>query len=139
MTESCHPQTTILLIDDEVDVLDGLTTILTAAGYRIYAAASAEAALRSISEIEADLIVCDINLGGQSGLTLCEQLKRTIGTRSVPILFLSGAQIPDVIRRAHAAGGSYYLRKPFDPQVLLELVDKALWMPHVTAAHMERV
>jgi CheY-like chemotaxis protein len=53
-------------------------------------------------------------------------------------MFLSGAQIPDVIRRAHAAGGVYYLRKPFDPPVLLELVDKALWVPHVVGARLGR-
>ena len=38
---------------------------------------------------------------------------------------------PRLVRRSHAAGGSYYLRKPFDPEVLIELVSKALWMPHL--------
>jgi CheY-like chemotaxis protein len=49
-------------------------------------------------------------------------------------MFLSGAQIPDIIRRSHAAGGTYYLRKPFDPEVLVELVQKALWMPHLASS-----
>ena len=62
---------------------------------------------------------------------MCERPKQEAGLGDVPLMFLSGAQIPDIIRRAHAAGGTYYLRKPFDPQVLLELVDKALWMPHL--------
>jgi len=52
----------------------------------------------------------------------------------VPVMFLSGAQIPDIIRRSHAAGGTYYLRKPFDPEVLLELIQKALWMPHLAGS-----
>ncbi|MHB8901140.1 MAG: hypothetical protein ACYC6Y_20520, partial [Thermoguttaceae bacterium] len=51
--------------------------------------------------------------------------------KGVPVMFLSGAQIPDIIRRSHAVGGTYYLRKPFDPGVLVELVDKALWMPQL--------
>ena len=44
-------------------------------------------------------------------------------------MFLSATQIPDIIRRSHDAGGAYHVRKPFDPDVLTELVDKALWTP----------
>ncbi|MCH8184218.1 MAG: response regulator, partial [Proteobacteria bacterium] len=78
------------------------------------------------------------NLAGHSGLELCEQLKRREALRDVPIMFLSGAQIPDIIRRSHAVGGVYYLRKPFDPEVLTDLVDKALWMPHLVGQRLVR-
>jgi CheY-like chemotaxis protein len=67
---------------------------------------------------------------------LCEQLKQQTGLSDVPVMFLSGAQIPDIIRRSHAAGGTYYLRKPFDPHVLVELVDKAMWIPHLVGRRM---
>ena len=98
---------------------------------------SAVALLKTVSP---DLIISDINLAGQSGLTLCERLKQDHASMAdVPVMFLSGAQIPDIIRRAHAAGGTYYLRKPFDPQVLLELVDKALWMPHLAGPACPRL
>ena len=45
------------------------------------------------------------------------------------------AQMGEKAAKAQTAGGSYYLRKPFDPEVLLELVDKALWMPHLVHSH----
>jgi hypothetical protein len=48
-------------------------------------------------------------------------------------MFLSGGQIPDIIRRQDHLGGTYYIRKPFDPNVLLELVDKALQLPAVVS------
>lgn len=133
-----NTQAKILLVDDEVDVLDGLTTILIAAGYEVHSTGSPDGALQLLGEIQPDLIICDINLGTHNGLALCERIKRAIPSFSIPVMFLSGAQIPDVIRRAHAAGGTFYLRKPFDPQVLLELVDKALWMPHVANARLQR-
>ena len=136
MTE--FSQATLLLVDDEAEVLDGLTKILTAAGYACHCASSEEAATRLAREIDADLLISDINLAGESGLTMCENLKRNCGLQSLPVMFLSGAQIPDIIRRAHAAGGTYYLRKPFDPEVLLELVDKALWMPHLAGPQLAR-
>ncbi|MBI2479174.1 MAG: response regulator [Planctomycetia bacterium] len=62
----------------------------------------------------------------------------THGQEDVPVLFVSSAQMPDIIRRTHDAGGTYYLRKPFDPDVLIELVGKALWMPHLVKSRFER-
>ena len=73
-----------------------------------------------------DLIISDINLQGRSGLELCEQIKQDEALANVPIMFLSGAQIPDVIRRSHAVGGTYYLRKPFERNQLLGALERAL-------------
>ena len=80
-----------------------------------------------------DLIICDMNLAGHSGATACEQLRSANGLDEVPLMFLSAAQSPDIIRRSNASGGTYYLRKPFDPKVLVELVEKALLVPHYSA------
>jgi CheY-like chemotaxis protein len=140
MNQSTPSKVTILLIDDEAEILESLKSVLTVAGYACHGANDAESAAQVVRVVTPDLIISDINLAGQSGLNLCERLKQEEdGLTDVPVMFLSGAQIPDVIRRSHAAGGTYYLRKPFDPQVLLELVDKALWMPHVAAAQLARV
>ncbi len=136
MNEFDASQATILLIDDEREILDNLSKVLTAAGYRCLCAQDGEAAAKIIASQTPELIISDINLAGHSGLNLCEKLKQDTGLADVPLMFLSGAQIPDIIRRAHAAGGTYYLRKPFDPQVLLELVDKALWMPHLVGTQL---
>jgi DNA-binding NtrC family response regulator len=54
-------------------------------------------------------------------------------------MFMSSAQIPDIVRRSHEAGGAYYIRKPFDPEVLIELVAKALWMPHLVQTRISRI
>jgi len=126
----------ILVIDDEPEVLREVSAVLTEAGHTCHCCATAEAAEASVESTSPDLIVCDINLSGESGLVLCEKLKQQPSMSNVPMMFLSGAQIPDIIRRSHAAGGTYYLRKPFDPSVLVELVDKALWMPHLVDNHM---
>jgi CheY-like chemotaxis protein len=138
MIEIENAQTTILLIDDEQDVLTGLSAILNSAGYNCHCARDEKSAVDVVRRFIPDLIVSDINLDGESGLSLCEKLKQQKGLQDVPLMFLSGAQIPDIIRRAHAAGGTYYLRKPFDPEVLLELIDKALWMPHLVGNQLAR-
>ena len=135
MNESQKPL--ILVIDDEKQILDEVTTVLSQNGYEGYGCSNEEEACEFASKTRPDLIISDINLGGESGLRVCEKLKDQYGFTDVPIMFLSGAQIPDIIRRSHEAGGTYYLRKPFDPQVLIELVDKALWMPHLVHAHQQ--
>ena len=126
----------ILVIDDESAVLGEVASVLARAGYRCRCASAAQEAVELAASDPPDLIISDINLSGHSGLQLCEQIKQNPALKDVPVMFLSGAQIPDIIRRSHAVGGTYYLRKPFDPGVLLELVDKALWMPHLVEGHM---
>ena len=53
----------------------------------------------------------------------------------VPLMFLSEPQIPTSSAARTKWAATYYLRKPFDHNVLLELIDKALWLPHLTAGH----
>ncbi len=125
----------VLVIDDDPEIIAGLAKVLSSAGYVCNCCRDADGAIEAVRQTTPDLIISDINLNGHSGLQLCQQLRREEGLFDTPLMFLSGAQIPDIIRRSHEAGGTYYLRKPFDPQVLLELVDKALWMPHLVARH----
>jgi CheY-like chemotaxis protein len=131
-------QALVLVIDDEPDVLGNVAAALNRAGHICHCCQTAESAIEFARSRSPDLIVSDINLGGVSGLELCERIKEDPTLKHVPVMFLSGAQIPDIIRRSHAVGGTYYLRKPFDPDVLTELVDKALWMPHLVDGHLAR-
>jgi len=124
-------QPLILMVDDEVNVLNEVADVLRRGGYNCQCCSTAESAIEFARVNPLDLIVSDINLDGHSGLEMCERIKEDQGLKDVPVMFLSGAQIPDIIRRSHAVGGTYYLRKPFDPEVLVELIDKALWMPHL--------
>jgi DNA-binding response OmpR family regulator len=129
----------ILLIDDEPEMLAELAETLSRSGFACRSAKNAatakELALRSCP----DLIISDINLEGESGLELCASLKDAHPLLAdVPVIFLSEAQIPHIVRRAREAGGTYYLRKPVDPDVLIELVDKALWMPHLVTHQTSR-
>lgn len=133
-----NKQPLVLVVDDEAEVLGEVATVLAGAGYVCQCCNNADDAIRFAEANTPDLILSDINLNGYSGLQMCEELKKQSHLREVPVMFLSGAQIPDIIRRSHAVGGAYYLRKPFDPEVLLELVDKALWMPHLVHGHEQQ-
>lgn len=121
----------VLVIDDDPVTVTGITAVLNLAGYECHAVRDQAAALTAARSLALDLILCNVNLAGASGVELCRRIRSQPGMDDVPVMFMSSAQIPDIVRRSHEAGGAYYLRKPFDPEVLLELVGKALWMPHV--------
>ena len=128
-----HPL--ILVVDHQPEVLAELATVLSAAGYRCRLCSTAADALAAVGDEVPDLIIADVHLQEVSGLDLCEWINERPALEDVPVMFLSGVQVPDIIRRSHALGGSYYLRKPFDAAVLLELVDKAMWLPALVGAH----
>lgn len=136
MNQQNNTSAQIVIIDDEASVHAEVADLLRDEGYICYEFNSAAAARCGIADLSPDLIISDINLDGDSGLELCRELKNTYDLLHVPVIFLSGAEIPDIIRQAHAAGGSYYLRKPFDPNVLNDLVHKALWMAYMPGTHV---
>lgn len=128
---SAPKKAVILVIDSDPLTLTGVAAVLDMSGYECHCARDAEAALKAVRRESLDLIICDVNLGGESGLELCRDLRREPGQADVPVMFVSSLQTADIVRKTHEAGGAYYLRKPFDPDVLVDLVDKALWMPHL--------
>lgn len=132
------PQPIILVIDDDAITLTGVAAVLHGAGYDCHCARGSESAHKAARSLALDLIICDVNLGGQNGIDLCRELRRIPGVEEVPVMFVSSVQVPDIIRRSHDAGGAYFLRKPFDPEVLIELVGKALWMPHLVQSHLAK-
>jgi len=129
-TSAAHVPTRILVIDDQAEVVDGLTTMLAAAGYDCHSASDDHTATDLAARVHPDMILCDINLHGANGIELCEQLKQVAGLSQVPTMFLSSAQSPDIIRRAHA----YYVRKLLDPAVILKLIEQAL--SEISARHL---
>lgn len=116
----------ILVVDPERDVLDEISAALVAAGFACQCCNTAEAAIVTAEMILPDLILCDINLRGANGVETCRHIQRNPLLADVPLMFLSSAQIPDIIRRSDGNHGSYYLRKPLDPQIMVDLIDKAL-------------
>src|SRR5205085_3758632 len=126
----------ILLVDDDPTALAAATTALDSAGHIVYQARDRISALRIARSEALDLVICDVNVGVDSGLELSRELRRLPGMQDVPVMFISRTQLPDIVRRSHEAGAAYYLRKPLDPEVLVDLVGKALWLPHLVQSRL---
>jgi DNA-binding response OmpR family regulator len=119
----------VLVVDSEQEVLEKATAALAKAGFGCRCCTTADAASAAARAAPPDLIICDLNLGGENGLEVCRRIKEYPGLDGVPVMFLSGVQLPDVVSGSRAAGGSYCLRKPFAPAVLVELIEQALAVP----------
>src|SRR5262245_15869306 len=126
----------ILIVDEDVAALASAAAALDAAGHIVYQARERMAALKIARAEALDLVICDVNVGGDCGLELSRELKRLPGMQDVPVMFISRTQLPDIVRRSHEAGAAYYLRKPLDPEVLTDLVGKALWLPHLVQTRL---
>ena len=126
----------ILLVDDDSLALASATAALDLAGHIVYQACDRATALRIARTEALDLVICDVNLGGDNGLDLARELRRLPGMQDAPVMFISRTQLPDIVRRSHEAGAAYYLRKPLDPDVLIDLVGKALWLPHLVQSRL---
>ncbi|HRF02373.1 MAG TPA: response regulator [Pirellulaceae bacterium] len=139
MNDGFSGRPVILIVDADALTLTGVAAALHLSGYEAHCARDVEAAMKAAERISLDLVISDVNLEGQSGIDLAHRIQQTPLNRDVPLMFVSAVQLPDVVRRTHDAGGVYYLRKPFDPNVLLELVDRALWMPHLVRNQIESI
>ncbi len=136
---SARTSAAILVIDNDPIQLTGTAAVLNMAGYECWCARDREAAMKAARTQPLDLILCDVQLGKESGLDLCRDLRTIPGCDDIPVMFASNSQLPDVIRRSSEMGSAYFLRKPFDPDVLIELVGKAMWMPHLVSARLNQV
>lgn len=100
---------TILIVEDDPDIRDGVRILLTGEGYRIREAENGLRALEMMGP-EVDLVILDIMMPGMSGLRICEEIRKT---STVPILFLTAKSQESDKLLGLTAGGDDYLAKPF--------------------------
>lgn len=110
---------TILVIDDEEDILDLLTFNLERAPYQVLRAADGNSGLRLALEKIPDLIVLDLMLPGRDGFQVFRDLKADTRTRNIPVLMLTAkAEVTDRIAGLKL-GADDYVTKPFSPRELV--------------------
>lgn len=101
----------LLIVEDEDDIREPLARFLARRGFSITAVRSAERARRAMSDEEFDLLIVDIMLPGESGLSLLEEVRST--TNLPVILVTARTETPDRIKGLEL-GADDYVCKPFD-------------------------
>lgn len=110
----------ILLVDDEIELTDPLSRILTREGYRVDIAHDGRLGSQLAAESNYDLLILDWMLPSRSGLEICQELRQKGDT--TPVLFLTAKDTLDDRVTGLDAGGDDYLIKPFELRELLARV-----------------
>ncbi len=118
---------TILVIDDEAFMLDFVRRILEAAKYRVVTATNADAGLAAYRTEQPELVVTDLIMPDKDGIEMIRELLAF--APSAKILAISGGgqtRYTEALRAAVALGARASLKKPFQPNTLLETVQRVL-------------
>lgn len=117
---------TVLIIDDDQDQVGVLRYHLSQQGFEVLAAHSGSDGMRLLKAEMPNIVLLDIELPDATGFELCERIADDPETFQIPVIFVSGVERNDVLKRARAAGCAYYVRKPYDPNALLVLIKQTL-------------
>jgi two-component system, LuxR family, response regulator FixJ len=114
----------VSIIDDDPDVRDSLRSLLESAGIKVRAFDSAKKVLDDPTLSQSGCLIADIRMPDMDGLTLQEELvRRQIG---LPVIVVTGHGDVPLAVRAMRAGAVDFLEKPFDDELLLDSVRRAL-------------
>jgi DNA-binding response OmpR family regulator len=115
-----------LIIDDELDFVKMLQVRLQIEGYEVLVAEDGTKGLQIARKDRPDLIILDIMMPGMDGHMVCDMLKKSTLTWSIPIIYLTAktGQADELL--AMEKGAKYYLTKPYNPAMLLEMVRSAI-------------
>lgn len=116
----------VLLVDDDEAQVFALRHRLEKLGYEVVSAFSGSQAVAVAHETPPDLVLLDLRLPDATGFDVCEDLADSPSTCGTPIIILSAMEGPDIVRQVRRVGCEFYVRKPYDPNVLLTLIEHAL-------------
>jgi FixJ family two-component response regulator len=114
----------IAIVDDEESIRRALERLLRSAAMDVETFSSGDAFLAAVATSPVDCVVLDIHMSGVSGFDVQAQMVQS--GSSVPIIVMTGHDMPDSRVRALAAGAVAYLLKPVDERVLLDTITAAI-------------
>jgi FixJ family two-component response regulator len=117
-------ETTIFVVDDDPAIRDSLKLLLESHGLAVKDFASASQLLQDGAPRPTDCLVCDVHMPAMSGIDLIAKL--TSRGLTLPTILISGRADEGLRRRALAAGAFLLMEKPFDGNVLVDAIDRAV-------------
>ena len=121
-----HDRSKILVVDDLLENLRLLSTLLLEEGYEVRRAPDGAMALINVPRFQPDLILLDIMMPDMDGYEVCTALKANAQTRDIPVIFLSALDLTFDKVKAFEMGAADYINKPFHPAEVLARVKNQL-------------
>ena len=117
---------TILIVDDEQDIVETLKFILEANGYKCYCAYNGEDGLNQAKEIKPDLIILDVMMPKINGYKISRLLKYDNKYKDIPIIMVTARSQEQDKLIGEETGVNEYISKPFELEEILDAVRKYL-------------
>jgi DNA-binding response OmpR family regulator len=125
----------ILVVEDEPVMNELVSEVLRFHDFRVRSAFTGEEALKTIAEQRPDGVLLDIMLPGVSGYEVCHQIKCARETNLLPVVMLTALDRRDDRVRGIRVGADAYVTKPFDPEVLIDILAKTMARVGERVAH----
>jgi len=116
----------ILLVEDEKNIVLGVSICLRSAGLDVIVAEDGAEALRKLETDKPDLVLLDLVMPKLNGLEALQAMKENGATRDIPVIVLSARAQEEDIQRAMELGAADYMAKPFRPEELLAVIKQVL-------------
>jgi two-component system, sensor histidine kinase and response regulator len=117
---------TILVIEDDRNIREGLIDLLEVEGFTVVVAANGAEGVEKAHQHLPDLILSDVNMPRLDGFGVLTKVKSSPSTAAIPFVLMSATVGPEELEKGLMLGASDYLPKPFRVDVLLKTVEKAL-------------
>ncbi|MDA0372741.1 MAG: response regulator [Planctomycetota bacterium] len=115
---------TVLIIEDEKLIIVSTQMVLEAAGFRVESAVNGEEGIQKAKSLRPDLVLLDIMMPGIDGWETLTRLKRDPETSGIPVIIFTAREHARGHQKSSEMGAADYFRKPFEPDELIELVEK---------------
>lgn len=116
----------ILVVDDDEIMRNGLKRILEAEGYKVLVASDGMELSKILENSRFDMILLDVNLPWVDGYELCRLIKGNIQLKEIPIVMVSARKTKEDVQKGAEAGCNDYVTKPFDIDNITSVVGKHL-------------
>jgi two-component system, chemotaxis family, chemotaxis protein CheY len=116
----------ILAVDDSASMRQMVTFTLKSAGYNVVEAVDGQDAWEKAGGRSFDLVLTDQNMPRMDGISLTKRLRESAQFKSTPILILTTESSDQMKQAGRAAGATGWLVKPFDPNKLIEVIQKVI-------------
>ena len=113
---------TVLLIEDEQNIIEAVSFILSRDGWEVKTHANGQNAMDAVRAREPDVVILDVMLPGKSGFDILSEIRAEARFESLPVLMLSARGQAKDLEMAERAGANRYMTKPFSNAEVLDAV-----------------
>ena len=117
---------TVMVVDDSPVMRQLICAALEQAGYEVLDASDGQFALDKLKDVQVQLVISDLNMPNLNGIELIKELRVLPSYKFIPIIMLTTESQMSRVKEGKTAGATGWIVKPFDPEHLVNVVNKML-------------